>query len=78
MPAISLQEQWPAFARWSGACPAASCANRFEVESDPWQGKISVLSALGQTPRYLGTLGRRIRHVHGRFAVYENFERGGE
>lgn len=78
MPAIRLQERRTAFAKWSGACPAGSCGTVFEVEADPWQGKISVLSALRHSPPYRRTLGQYERHVHGSFVVYEDPERGGE
>jgi hypothetical protein len=78
MPAIKLQERHGAAALWAGQCPAWDCRHRFEVTADPWQGKISVLSSLRN--RLASTLrpAHQGHHVHGRFAVYEEPERGGE
>ncbi len=72
MPSIEFQGVEAAAARWAGACPAADCPSGFDIEADPWQGRISVLSELTGFPRAEG------RHLHGLYVVFDDFERGGE
>lgn len=78
MPAIRLHERSPVAAKWGGQCPESDCPRCFEVEADPWQSKISVLSALRPEVAAVRRALPASRHFHGRYAVYEPHERGGE
>ena len=72
MPAIDRHAIDLASSSWSGQCPASGCGHTFDVEADPWQGRISVLSELTGFPRPEGS------HLHGQYVVFDDLDRGGE
>ena len=72
MPAIERHAAHPHATVWRGDCPVAPCEESFLVEADPWQEKISVLSALSEH-RNTGE-----RHAHGQFVVFDDYTQGGE
>ncbi len=72
MPAIERYAAHSHSTVWRGDCPVVPCAESFLVEADPWQEKISVLSALREH-RHPAE-----RHAHGQFVVFDDFTHGGE
>ena len=72
MSAIERHAAHPHATVWRGDCPVAPCAESFLVEADPWQEKISVLSALSEH-RHLAD-----PHAHGQFVVFDDQTLGGE
>ncbi|HAL48582.1 MAG TPA: hypothetical protein DCP37_12590 [Dehalococcoidia bacterium] len=72
MPVLDISRPLGASARlWEGGCPNPGCTKRFQIEADPDQPKIDVLSAF-KAVRPKG------RHVHGSFWVMQHRESGGQ
>ena len=72
MPAIRISDSHPTALLWSGDCPGRGCRERFEIEAEPWQSKIEVLSSVRYLPR------PDIPHLHGKSSIFGYHERGGE
>ncbi len=72
MPAIDRFSMHPSASIWQGDCPVIRCEKSFSIEADPWQEKISVLTAFSDH------LDPNRAHTHGEFVVYDDLIHGGE